>query len=129
MGHLREVLLFIKYSKDKERLEELLENDPGFKAVEQKAGRVIYIVTGAGLKMDENEEKVDMCKVIQDMREDAIKTAQKETQRETKRETILRMLSKKKYTYEEIAELNDVSVETVKEIERQGEPKTKGNSC
>ena len=31
--------------------------------------------------------------------------------------------------YEEIAELNDVSVETVKEIERQGEPKTKGNSC
>ena len=61
---------------------------------------------------------VCICKAIQDIREDAIKTAQKETQRVT----ILRMLSKKKYTYEEIAELNDVSVETVKEIERQGEP-------
>ena len=34
-------------------------------------------------------------------------------------ETIRRMLSKNKYTYEEIAELNDVPTETVKELEMQ----------
>lgn len=36
-----------------------------------------------------------------------------------RQETIRRMLSKKKYTYEEIGELNGVAVETVKKIENQ----------
>ena len=35
------------------------------------------------------------------------------------KETILRMLSKNKYTYEEIAELNDVTAETVRNMEMQ----------
>ena len=37
----------------------------------------------------------------------------------SRQETICRMLSKKKYTYEEIAEVNGVAVETVKKIENQ----------
>lgn len=34
-------------------------------------------------------------------------------------ETILRMLSKNKYTYEEIAELNNVTAEAVRDMEMQ----------
>ena len=36
-----------------------------------------------------------------------------------RQETIRRMLSKKKYTYEEIAEVHGVAVETVKKIDNQ----------
>lgn len=43
-----------------------------------------------------------------------------------RRDTILRMLSKKAFTYEEIAEYNGVSVETVKRI---GMSDRKANIC
>ena len=39
---LREVLLFIKYSKDKERLQKLISTDPRFLSVEQKASQVLW---------------------------------------------------------------------------------------
>lgn len=38
---LREVLLYIKYSKDKKKLEELLMPDLSFRTVERKAAIVI----------------------------------------------------------------------------------------
>ena len=38
---------------------------------------------------------------------------------ETRRKNILRMLSKKKYSYEEISEINDATIEEVKELEMQ----------
>ena len=61
-------MLFIKYSKDKARLSELVANDDGFKAVDRKAARVINVVTGSELKFDESEMMIDMCKAISEMR-------------------------------------------------------------
>lgn len=124
---LREVILFIKYSKDNKRLRELIENDIRFQAVEQKASRVINIITGADLKMDESEEKVDMCQAIKEMLEDerqagiqsGMQAGIETGIQAAHEETIRRMLLKKKYSYEEIADLNDVSVETVKKIEAE----------
>ena len=66
--NLREVMLFIKYSKDKARLSELVANDDGFKAVDRKAARLINVVTGSKLKFDESEMMIDMCKAISEMR-------------------------------------------------------------
>ena len=112
---LREVLMFIKYSKDKKQLKEHVENDPAFKNVEQKAGQVINVMTGVDFKMSESEEYVDMCQAMREIREDE----RREGHETACRETILRMLSKKKFTYEEIAELNAVSVEKVKKLAEQ----------
>ena len=118
---LREVLLFIKYSKDKEKLYNLVERDARFHNIEQKAGRVINAITGAGLKMDESEEYIDMCKAIQDMREEAMQAGKQEGQQEgrqkEKEEIIIRMLNKKIFTYGEIAEIVKTSEEKVKEVE------------
>ena len=118
---LREVLLFIKYSKDKEKLYNLVEKDTRFHNIEQKAGRVINAITGAGLKMDESEEYIDMCKAIQDMREEAMQAGKQEGQQEgrqkEKEEIIIRMLNKKIFTYGEIAEIVKTSEEKVKEVE------------
>ena len=130
---LREVLLFTKYSKDKEKLYNLVKNDIRFHRIDKKAGRVINAVTGARINMDESGETIDMCKAIQDLQDEAmqagikkgiqtgiqtgIKTGKEAGKQEEKEGLILRMLKKKKYTYEEIAELAEVSVEKVKEIE------------
>ena len=122
---LREVLLFTKYSKDKEKLYDLVKNDERFHRIDRKAGRVISIVTGTKINMDESEETIDMCKAIQDLQDEAmqagiktgIKTGKEAGKQEEKERVILRMLKKNKYTYEEIAELAEISVEKVKEIE------------
>ena len=44
---LREVLLFIKYSKDKDRLRQAITADSRFASLEQRAGQVIKILTGS----------------------------------------------------------------------------------
>lgn len=69
---LREVLLFIKYSKDKESLDRILkENEERFKEVERRAVDVIEVITHSGLKYEENERSVNMCQAIREMREES----------------------------------------------------------
>lgn len=68
-SNFREVMLFIKYSKDKEKLNKVLkENEKRFREVERRAVDVIELITNAGLHYDEREAKVDMCQAIQEMR-------------------------------------------------------------
>jgi len=66
---LREVMFFIKYSKDRENLTRILKaNEKRFREVERRAADVIEAVTNAGLKYDESEEAVDVCQAIQEIR-------------------------------------------------------------
>lgn len=116
---LREVLKFIKYSKDKKKLYHMVENDPKFHRIEQKAGRVINVTTGAEIKMDESEEYVDMCQAIRDIREEGRQEGRNEGKQREKEDIILRMLRKGTFTYEEIAELIGVSVDKVKAMGTQ----------
>ncbi len=68
-SNLREVMLFTKYSKDKDRLQEVLENHGDrFREMERRAVDVIEVITNTGLKYDEKEGKVDVCQAIQEMR-------------------------------------------------------------
>ena len=95
----------------------IVEKDARFHNIEQKAGRVINAITGAGLKMDESEEYIDMCKAIQDMREEAMQAGKQEGRQKEKEDIIIRMLKKKIFTYGEIAEIVKTSEEKVKEVE------------
>ncbi len=67
---LREVLLYIKYSKDKEKLNRLLEDDPHFRELDTKVAVVIDTVTNSKLKINRKEKMVDMCQAIAEMREE-----------------------------------------------------------
>lgn len=68
-SNLREVMFFIKYSKDKEKLGELLDrNKERFQNVERRAVDVINVLTNTGLKYDRKERKIDMCQAILEMR-------------------------------------------------------------
>ncbi len=69
---LREVMFFIKYSKDKENLSRILEaNEKRFREVERRAADVIEAITNSGIKYDESEEVVNVCQAIQEMRKEA----------------------------------------------------------
>ena len=69
---LREVMLFIKYSKDRENLSRVLAtNEKRFRELERRAADVIEIITNSGIKYDESEEVVDVCQAIQEMKKES----------------------------------------------------------
>lgn len=77
-SNLREVMLFIKYSRDKEKLREILEEHRDrFQSVERRAADVINILTSTKLNYDEKERKIDMCQAILDMRKESEEIGEK----------------------------------------------------
>lgn len=69
---MREVMLFIKYSKDKENLSRVLAaNERRFREVERRAADVIEAITNSGIKYDEEDEVVNVCQAIQEMRKES----------------------------------------------------------
>ena len=69
---LRLALKYVKYSKNKTRLNEIVHEDSGYRRISKKTADMVNIVTGSKLKYGEREEKVDMCLAIEEMRNDAI---------------------------------------------------------
>lgn len=63
---LREVMGYIKYSKDKERLSEFLTDNPRM-LIEANAARVIKAVTNTPLDIPEGAEVIDVCKAVEEM--------------------------------------------------------------
>lgn len=94
---LREVLFFIKYSKDSEKLKTILKtNKKRFQCLERRATDVIKIITGANLKYREKEETIDMCQAIQDLIQRSKTEGQQEGRQEGRQEGIAEGLLKGK---------------------------------
>lgn len=70
-SNLREVMMYIKYSKDRAKLDEIMERDSNFQSMERQAAEVINVVTGSKLKYPEGKGSVNMCLAIQQMREES----------------------------------------------------------
>ena len=68
---LKEVMLYIKYSKDKNKLLEIAQEDPDFLSMDRQAAEVINVTTNSKLKYPEGKEKIDMCLALEEMRMDS----------------------------------------------------------
>jgi hypothetical protein len=82
---LREVMSFIKYSKNKKKAQELVEKDEAFRHVDKDAVEVINACTGAKLPVREEERVVDMCQAIKELMEDAAAEARAEVMNEAEK--------------------------------------------
>ena len=105
---LREVMLFIKYSKDKAKLDEMVQKDERFRNMDRKAATVISTVTGVEIEENYEEDKVDMCQALKEMMEDATKEGAQEIAR--------RMLKEGSFSLEIIAKMTELSLEEVKAL-------------
>lgn len=70
-SNLREVMLYIKYSKDKQTLNKIIKENIKFQSMERQAAEVINVVTGSKLKYPDGKGDVNMCLAIQQMREES----------------------------------------------------------
>ena len=83
----RMVMKFIKYSDNKDDLKAMLENDESFESVSRETANLISVVTNSKIEIPENEEVIDMCKAIRDIREEG-----REEGREEERISLIRNL-------------------------------------
>ena len=81
----REVMLFCKYMKDKEKLSELLNKNPAYRNMDQKAIRVIEAVANTKIQVNEKEEKGNVCEGLQGIIDDAIQEEKKKVEEEKKK--------------------------------------------
>ena len=68
-SNFREVMQFIKYSKDTEKLSQLVEENTAFETMDRKAVRVMEKMNGMKIEKEVEEEKVNVCKAIQGIEE------------------------------------------------------------
>lgn len=70
-SNMREIMRYIKYSKDKKKLHSVIGTELRFKCVERDAAEIINAATGSNMKIDKGKESVDVCIAIQGMMEDS----------------------------------------------------------
>ncbi len=111
---LREVLGFIKYSRDKNQLSAFIRKSKQIE-IEQEAMLVIKEITKTPLKISEQEEKVDMCKAIDDM----IKENMEIGRAEGEILAFTKMIRAKRLTTSEAAAMTGMTEETfLQEMEK-----------
>lgn len=69
-SNMREIMRYIKYSKDKKALSRVVSQEQRFKSVERNAVEIMNAATGSNLKISEGKESVDVCIAIQEIREE-----------------------------------------------------------
>lgn len=111
---LREVIFFIKYSKDRKNLDRILKkNEKRFRKVERRAADVIEAITHTGLKYEESKEAVDMCQAIQEMRIESERSGEQKGELKKAKETAGKLYEMGLET-EKIAQAVGYAVEAVK---------------
>ena len=128
---MREVLNFIKYSEDEEKLRQILQEDADrFNRMEQEAVQLLNLVTGAEIEINTEQEVVDMCKALADMIsrerklgydsgiEEGREEGREEGQREKSIQIIKRMLAHG-YTHADIMEIIGCDSEELLAVARE----------
>lgn len=104
---LREVIGYIKYSKDKKRLSEFLTDNPRM-LIEANAARVIKAVTNTPLDIPEGAEVIDVCKAVEEMIN--------ESEERGELRMLVKQVRKGRITIEQAAEDANMSVEQFKRV-------------
>ena len=130
-SNLREVMLFIKYAKDKRKLKELTFENSSFQSLELKAARVIDSITGINLRFTETERSVNMCQAVQEMCDDARAEGRQaglaegrtaglaEGLQEQAILTAQRMLQDPRFSPEDISRFSGLSLEEVLKLQKK----------
>ena len=107
-SNLREVMLFIKYAKDKRKLKELTFENSSFQSLE-----LIDSITGINLRFTETERSVNMCQAVQEMCDDARAEGHAQGLQDQALLTAQRMLQDPRFSPEDISRFSGVPLEDV----------------
>ena len=111
---LREVIGYIKYSKDKDRLAKILKDNPRM-IIDREAALVIKAITNTPIDIQEETEEIDMCEAVEAMlNESEARGIERgiEKGREEGREGLLMLISRMSAggDSDKVVQLNDSAV-------------------
>ena len=66
---------FLKYSNDKQKVSELLREGSPYESISTSAALVLNSCAGMGIKINQYKEKTNMCKAIQELKQEAVDVA------------------------------------------------------
>lgn len=69
--NIGQLLEYIKYSKDKKKLDEVVHDGDRFRSIEKETADLINAITGSKLKYEVKEGRVDVCQAIEEMRKES----------------------------------------------------------
>ena len=86
---------------------------------------MIKVMTGSEFKINEKEEEINMCKALDDLKEEGREEGRKEGRKEgrqagiksAERKFVRKLLAKKQFTYEEISDMTEVPIDEIIKIE------------
>ena len=115
---LREVLKFIKHSDNKEALMDLVNRNHKYQNLDKLAAQAISVCTNVDFKVPDGEELVDVCKAIEDIKDEGRDEGRVEGREEERHNTAVRLIKAGKLSLEEIAEYLALPLANVKEIKK-----------
>ena len=114
---IRQLLEVLQNAYDKEKMQEVLQNDEKFSKVDRETVEAINLFAGTDIDIDEKEEVIDMCKAWEEQKNEGRELGREEGREEGRirqaKVTALK-LQKKGHSIEDIAECVDFDEETVK---------------
>ena len=114
---IRQLFEVLKNAYDKEKMQEVLQNDEKFSKVDRETVEAINLFAGTDIDIDEKEEVIDMCKAWEEQKNEGRELGREEGREEGRisqaKVTALK-LQKKGHSIEDIAECVEFDEETVK---------------
>ena len=109
------VLKFIKYSKEKNKIKQLLTED-AYKHLDCMAAKVLRSCTHIKLELDEKKEEINMCQAIDELIEDGRMEGQAEGRMNERKVIALKLLKEPAFTLTKIEELTGLSEQEVEDL-------------
>ena len=110
---IRQLFEVLKNAYDKEKMQEVLQNDEKFSNVDRETVEAINLFAGTDIDIDGKEEVIDMCKAWEEQKNEGREEGREEGRIRQAKITALK-LQKKGHSIEDIAECVDFDEETVK---------------
>ena len=119
---LKAVLKFIKHSKDKQELANLVNNNQEYKSLDRLAAQTISVCSGQNFNFPVGEERIDVCKAIDDMitdaRNEGLNQGREAGREEGRDETIKKMLSLGLVTVEAVKQATGMTDAQIKALQQ-----------
>ena len=90
---LKDVLKFIKHSVSKAELAQLVNGNKAYRSLDRLAAQTISVCAGLNFNLPVGEERIDMCKAIDDMLTDALNEGMDKGRKEATNEGMLNVIA------------------------------------
>ena len=118
-SNLKEVLSFIKYEKDKDKISDLMQRD-AFKALDKDAAMVLNTCTRLKLPIEDYEEmgEVNMCQAWEEIKEDCRIEGRQEGRWESRKELAAQLMKDNIYPLSRISELTELPMAELEALQQ-----------